>query len=260
MTSKNCGVLDLEKVQRIMVLGAHPDDEIIGPGGTIRKLSEEGKKICVVTFTGGGTAANSLGEIEQMIAKRKGEMAESDKILGITSRELLQIPSQQVYGAFYGSQKIYDADATHKEITLHHKLIKLIRRYRPDIIFTHAPDNHRDHCAIAEITPQSVFQASESILEHLGSPWNVPVVLHYCVERELPPTHPSNVVIKIGEDNLSSKTKAMSAQLSQERGDYLQHFKEMIQGRAGLWGAKCFGAESYAEPFHLSDKIPIRIG
>jgi len=250
---------DLDCIERAMVFGAHPDDEIIGPGGTIHMLSSRGKEIYVVTFTSGGTAANSLEEMEDMIARRKREMEETDKILGVTARELLQIPSQQVYAAVYGGLNVYDADAPNNEMTLHHKLIKLIRKYRPDLVFTHSSDNHRDHCGIADITPQSVFQASKSILGHLGEPWDVPLLLYYPVERELEGEYSPNLVVEIERGDLDAKIAAMETQISQTRGDYLQHFREIMHGRAQLWGAKLFGAGKYAEPFHLGYKTPIRI-
>ena len=97
---------NLDNIARVMVLGAHPDDEIIGSGGTIHMLSSQGREVDVVTFTDGGTAANSPEEIAEMIVQRKKEMDKTDRILGVTTRELLQIPSQKVYDAVYGRLRI----------------------------------------------------------------------------------------------------------------------------------------------------------
>lgn len=249
---------NLNDIERVMVLGAHPDDEIIGPGGTAHMLASQGRKVSVVTFTDGGTAANSPAEMGAMIAKRRTEMSATDNILGVTTRELIQIPSQQVYRAVYGDLKVYDANAPGNGLTLHHKLIQLIRQHKPDLIFTHSQDNHRDHCAIADITPQSVFQASESILAHLGTPWNVPLLLYYSVEGELLGNFSPNTIIEIRQEDLEAKMAAMRTQVSQTRGDYLAHFLEMMHGRAQLWGAK-LGAGRYAEPFYLSPRTPVRI-
>ena len=38
-------IFNFDKVERILVLGAHPDDEIIGPGGTIHRFSRKGKQV-----------------------------------------------------------------------------------------------------------------------------------------------------------------------------------------------------------------------
>ncbi|OIO64195.1 hypothetical protein COY28_04800 [Candidatus Woesearchaeota archaeon CG_4_10_14_0_2_um_filter_57_5] len=250
---------NLDGIERMMVFGAHPDDEIIGPGGSIHGHHERGGQVAVVTFTGGGTAAASPAAMDAMIEQRRREMKAADDILGVDTRYLLQVPSQQVYGAVMGSVPVYDRDAPGNQLTLHHKLIRLIREYQPDLIFTHSPDNHRDHCGIALITSQSVFQASEAILDHLGEPHNASLVLHYSVERELEGDYSSNLVLEIGQADLDAKMTAMETQVSQTRGDYLQHFKDMMQGRALLWGAKHFGAGRYAEPFHVSGNTPIRI-
>lgn len=254
-------VFNLDDVQNIMVFGAHPDDEIIGPGGVIHNLSTQGKQVYVVTFTDGGTASNSFEGIEAMVNARKKEMARTDKILGINKREFLQIPSQQVYAAVYGQLKVAGPKDISKDghMTLHHRLIHLIRKYQPQVLFTHSKDNHRDHCGIEQITPQSVFQASESILEQLGNPWNTPILLYYSVETGLQGSHVPNVIIEIEKSDLDAKLDAMATQISQTREDYLQHFKEMMTGRAALWGAELFGAGRYAEPFHLNDHTPIRI-
>ena len=241
-------LLDLENAKRVMVFAAHPDDEIIGPGGAIHKLAGEGKEICIISFTCGGTAAQSEAEAAAMVESRKREMESCDQLLGTTSREVLEYASQQLYGAAYLDNK------------LHQRLIGLIRKYRPDLLFSHSPDNHRDHDVIHAITSQSVFQASEHILvEQLGEPWSVPLVLYFGIEKELQGLFVPNVIIEIDGDDLQAKLDAMATQLSQTRGGYLEHFQEMMTGRAQLWGAKIFGAGRFAEAFHLADSIPIRM-
>ncbi len=232
---------NLSGIERIMVFGAHPDDEIIGPGGTMHHFYSSAKAVYVVTFTCGGTAANSPAEMEAMVARRKEEMKATDRILGVTKREVLGIPSQQVYNAVYGDNQ------------LHHELIRLIRLYKPEILFTHSPDNHRDHNAISQITGESAFQASESILTHLGEPCPVPAIFCYSVEQELPC---QNVVVEISRKDLDAKLEAMKTQVSQERKDYLQHFLDMIEARAVLWGSK-LGTGKYAEPFYIGRAAPM---
>ena len=254
-------MFNLSEIKRIMVFGAHPDDEIIGLGGTIHNLASQKKEINVVTFTDGGTAANSEQEIGLMIKTRKIEMEKTNKILGITNRELLQIPSQQVYATVYGNLKLTNQYkvSNEKEVSLHHTLIFLIRKYRPQILFTHSPDNHRDHCGISDVTPQAVFQASESILKHLGDPWQTPILLHYSIEKELEKNYTPNFIIEISKNNLLAKTKAMATQISQTREEYLKRYDEMLNSRAQLWGSKTFGAGKYAEPFHLNSSINLSL-
>jgi|SRR3989338_513941 len=247
-------------LQRVMIFGAHPDDEIIGPGGIIHKFASQGVETYAVIFTDGGTTANSIGEMPHMIQIRKDEMKESGEILGIKKRELLQIPCQHIFQAHHGGEMVYDLESDNHKLTLHQKLIKLIRAYKPDLIFTHSLDNHRDHCAIAEATPHAVFQSAEDLLGHLGKPWSTPLLLYYSVEQELMGDFSPNIILQIEEENLEAKLRAMKTQVSQTRTDgYLEHHIGMIKSRASLWGAKYFGHNAYAEPFHLRPSYPCRI-
>ena len=237
-------IFDFDKVKRILVLGAHPDDEIIGPGGTIHRFSRKGKKVYVITFTCGGTAADTPEKMKSMVEKRRREMESTNRIFGITKRTVLNYQSQEVYRAAYGTDK------------LHHQLIKLIREYKPELIFTHSRDNHRDHNAVYAITRESVFQASESILGYLGKPWPIAPIFYYGVEQEL--TEP-NLIIQINKEDLRAKIEALETQLSQTREEYLKHFKQMVTARSQLWGAKFFGADKFAEPFYVNYRSPILI-
>ncbi|PIW73839.1 MAG: hypothetical protein CO004_03840 [bacterium (Candidatus Ratteibacteria) CG_4_8_14_3_um_filter_41_36] len=179
-----------------------------------------------------------------MVEKRRREMKKTDQLFGVTKRTILNYQSQEVYRAAYGTDE------------LHHQLIKLIREYKPEIIFTHSRDNHRDHNAVYTITREAVFQASESILGYLGKPWPTAPIFYYGVEQEL--TEP-NIVIQISREDLEAKISALEAQLSQARKDYLKHFKQMIIARSQLWGAKFFGADKLAEPFYVNYRSPILI-
>ncbi|MBI5347178.1 MAG: PIG-L family deacetylase [Candidatus Aenigmarchaeota archaeon] len=234
-------MFDLDDVKSAMAFGAHPDDEILGPGGTLHRLSEKGAEVYVVTFTCGATATNAPGRDQELADKRVEEAKKTDHILGVSKRMILDIPGQEVYNAVTGSNK------------LHHDLIRLIRTYRPQVLFTHSADNHRDHAAINMISSQSAFQASESILGHLGEPCPSPLILYYGVELDVPEP---NIIIEIGPMDLDAKRDAMKAQLSQQRTDYLSRLLQNIDSRAKLYGAR-LGNGKLAEPFRIEYKSPL---
>lgn len=118
-------------VEKVLVLGAHGDDEIIGCGGTIANLVQQGAEVIVVTFTkrvsSGYAKVVSLATAENIADK---EMQAADDILGV-KREVLGYPVQGVQN----------------DIETFQRVTKLIRQYRPNVM-THRPnDHHRDHRA-----------------------------------------------------------------------------------------------------------------
>ncbi len=229
-------------LSRLMLVGAHPDDEIIGAGGLVHRAAREGGRVTVVTLTCGETAAASAAEARAMADRRREEMRAADAALGIAARQVLAIPSQQGYRAAYGDNQ------------LHHELIGLIREFRPQVLLAHRADRHRDHCAVAEAVPQAAFQAGEAILAALGEPWRTAMVLHYAVEQTL---DEPEAAVRISGEDLEAKVNALRTQASQARDGYLARLEQMVRGRAEFWGARCFGAGEYGEAFHLSRGHPL---
>src|SRR4051812_35283539 len=79
---------------RALVFGAHPDDEIIGCGGTLARLAAEGTHTVVVTFTDGATGYSKLEEANEIVEMRRAESEASAKILGIKELINLKFPTQ----------------------------------------------------------------------------------------------------------------------------------------------------------------------
>jgi LmbE family N-acetylglucosaminyl deacetylase len=220
---------------RVLVFAAHPDDEIIGCGATIARLSKAAKAVYVVTYTYGATAARSKEEQDKMKQKREKETAATDEILGIKERVISDKPSQGVT----------NDRGTYQET------IRLIRYYRPDLILTHSKDTHKDHNAIKGIVPGAAYQAAEEIMEkQLGKRWHTPNVwlfeiitgfdeYSFCVDIT---------------DTFDQKMTAMKAQVSQQRTDFLSSLMQRITGRALMRGADI--GVKYGEAFKKIDTYP----
>jgi len=221
--------------KRVLVFGAHVDDEIIGPGGTIAVLGNQGAQVTVVTFTGGDADTSyTRPELKGHIAHiRRDEASRIDEILGIRQRIFLGYPTQAVAN---------DAGA-------YQRCVRLIRQVRPDVIFTHwYEDKHRDHRAVAEITDEARWKAAENVLADFGEPWYTPELYFYEVTELFP--HPS-ILVDI-TSTLERKLAAMNAASSQL--DVLLGIRDYIQGLAMARG---YGrGTQYAEAFLRSSLLP----
>ena len=122
-------------MQEILVVCAHSDDQIIGPGGTIAKYSKEKKSIRTIIFSYGVLSHPHI-KSDVIADVRKKESIKADKVIGGKSVEFLGIPE----GKF-----LEEENAT----IINEKLTKAIKKYKPQKIFTHSPDDpHGDHRAV----------------------------------------------------------------------------------------------------------------
>jgi LmbE family N-acetylglucosaminyl deacetylase len=218
-------------IKRVMVFGAHGDDEIIGPGATLYGLSQKGIEIVVVTFTNRETAYARIEDKEKAILRAEKEMAAADEILGIKERVVLGLPNQGVVNDRNNFQSC----------------TKLIRKYRPEIIFTHVPhDNHRDHRAVAELIDEARSKAGENLSPDWGAPHTTDFVLYFEIFNMFTNPH---IIAPIENSWLEKKLEAMRSQASQ-----LEVFPRMeshIKGLALVRGAAI--GSHYGEAFRISD-------
>ena len=214
--------------QRVLVFGAHCDDEIIGPGGTIAKFAGRGAEVWVVTFTGGAQETGySRPELRDVIAQmRLQEAGRANAILGIKKRIFLGKPTQGVTN----DRETYQ------------ECVKIIREFKPTIIFTtYFKDKHRDHRAVSAATEEARWKAAENVLADFGKPWYTPKMFFYELLELF--TFPSHVIDIT--DTLDKKIAAMKSQTSQ-----LEVFPGALEYAEGL--AKVRGSAigvKYAEAF-----------
>ncbi|MDQ2713338.1 MAG: PIG-L family deacetylase [Chloroflexota bacterium] len=145
-----------------MVIGAHPDDADFGAAGTSALWAKQGKKVVWVIMTDGteGTEVPSMVDTELMLT-REQEQRMACETLGVQAVEFL---------------RFHDGHLTNSE-EARKAIVRLIRKYRPRVVFTHdpsqhifAPDpdnkpdetaylNHPDHRATGNIVLDAIFPA-----------------------------------------------------------------------------------------------------
>ena len=121
--------------QKILVIGAHPDDETLGVGGTVVKHIANGAtaELCVVT-----AGYEPLITREEMDARRK-EALDASAILGFSNTHFLELPAVKL--------------DTLPKIQLNDSLKKVIDSFKPDTVYTTGDtDMNMDHRYVHEAT------------------------------------------------------------------------------------------------------------
>ena len=115
--------------QRVMVIGAHPDDADIICGGTAAKLVAKGARVRFVSVTTGNIGHHKLSR-EETAAVRRQETLNAAKVLGLDGYD--------IYG-FSDAGVPYD-------IPTRELIARKIQEFEPDIVITHRDcDYHVDH-------------------------------------------------------------------------------------------------------------------
>lgn len=140
----------------LLVIAPHPDDPEFGMGGTVARLTGEGKKVVYVICTNGdkGTSDRSIKPAELALEREK-EQRDAAGVLGVSEVVFLGYPDQG----------IEDTPEFRKQ------LVKLIRTYKPDIVASTDPYRkymwHRDHRITGQVVADAVFPFAR---DHLAYP------------------------------------------------------------------------------------------
>ena len=138
---------------KLLVIAAHPDDDILGCGGTLSKYKNKYK--IKVIFIGEGTSCRyenfekNKAEIRAEIRKRENNSKNALKSLGINLYSFYDLPCGRL-----NSLPIIEIN----------KIVeKNIKLFKPNIIFTHSEkDCNNDHRVIF----RSVSMATRPTLKH----------------------------------------------------------------------------------------------
>jgi len=161
----------------ILAFGAHPDDIELGCGATIAKEVSLGKKVGIVDLTQGELGTRGSAELRMIEANNAG------KILGVSVRENLGFAD-----GFFTNDKKHQLE-----------IIKMIRKYRPDIVLCNAiDDRHIDHGKGSKLVSDACFLSGlmkiETELEgKQQEKWRPKHVYHYIQWKNIEPDFVINV-------------------------------------------------------------------
>lgn len=146
------------KKETIFIFGAHPDDFVLGVGGTLAKYKKENKKVLNFVFSYGEKSHPWLKvKVAQKI--RWEEALQASQLLGCKT--------------FFFDLKEFNFPQAYQEKDLEKTLLKLLHKHCPSKIFTHSPDDpHPDHQALHKITLELWEKSPLKPEVYIYSIWN----------------------------------------------------------------------------------------
>lgn len=225
--------------KKILVVAAHPDDEVLGCGGTIARLTKKGAEVNIAILGEGVTSRykdREEADFEEM-EELYDSSREAAKILGAKSVTLLKLPDNR-----FDSLPLLDVVKVVED---------LIHKFKPDTIFTHGSgDLNIDH----RVTFEAVLTASRPVNEHKVSAL-------YCFKAlsstewsfdQLGDGFRPNVFVDIKE-TLELKKKALQAYKNEIRSFPHPRSLEILRADTEKSGS-CAGLEA-CEEFQLIREI-----
>jgi LmbE family N-acetylglucosaminyl deacetylase len=228
--------------KKVMVVVAHPDDEILGLGAFLNQLNEEYNVLSHVVILGEGiTSRSDTRNVEQWeaeLAIHKANISRAQSLIKYTTLSIHDFPDNR-----FDTVALLD-------------IIKVVEKekqaFSPDIIFTH-------HGGDVNIDHQRTFEAVITACRPLK---NEVVKTIICFETfsgtewraSNDPRHfIPNLFFSVNDQNLAAKIQAMESYEFEKREFPHPRSPEAIQNRAKMWGVTC-GVE-YAEAFYLVRSI-----
>ncbi|HKY82064.1 MAG TPA: PIG-L deacetylase family protein [Sphingobium sp.] len=223
----------IDTIRRAMVIAPHPDDEVLGCGGTIARLAALGRHVEVVIATQGKPPRFDAGQVERVQAEARRAHA----VLGVARTHMLDFPAAAL-------DSVPRAD-------LNDAIARLVAESRPDALFVpFVGDLHFDHGLI--------FEAAMVAARPVGSHYPARILAYETVSETnwaapyLAPAFQPNLFVDIS-DHLDRKIEAFGCFESQVRRFPNERSIETLRALAQVRGS-CVGRRA-AEAFVLIREV-----
>lgn len=229
-------------VKKVLCIEPHPDDCVIGIGGTIKKLVESGIEVVYVCMTDGSMGTLEFIDPHELALIRKKEEEQSASILGV--KKILWLN-------YSDTQLPYTAE-------VRNTLVRIIRAEKPDIVLAPDPwlpyESHPDHRITGFLAIESVSFAGlpnfskSDIIVGLEAYQVSGVGFYY--------THRPNYFVDI-TDVMDLKLKAIRTHKSQFTDNIWEQWEPFLRTTALYYGEKA--GVKYAEGLRFVPGIFLHI-
>jgi LmbE family N-acetylglucosaminyl deacetylase len=218
---------------RVLVIAAHPDDEVLGCGGTAARLVQEGHELHFAVMGEGMTSRHSRREdadAERLSLLHRRAHAAAKKV-GAKSLALHQLPDNRL-----------DTVPLLEVV----KLVEdLLEKLKPDVIYTHhGGDLNVDHGVIHRAVLTATRPVAGQTVRDVYA-FEVPSSTEWAFQR-LEPVFRPNVFVDVSR-TLEIKIAAMACYKTEIREFPHPRSPEALRAIAARWGtvAGCAAAEAF---------------
>jgi len=207
----------------ILVIAAHPDDEVLGCGGAIARHAAEGAAVSILILANGLSSRADYDPVRDApLMKLHHERAErAGKLLGAREVVLAGFPDQKM--------------DTVPLLDITHRIEREIARVEPEVVFTHhGGDLNLDHVIAFRATMTATRPMAGRPVKRLYS-YEVGSSTEWAFQQFAPPFHPTTF-IDIAP-HLETKIAAMQVYESEARAFPHPRSPEALRAQAQFRGA-----------------------
>lgn len=225
--------------QRVLAVFAHPDDEVLGCGGAMARLSAQAEVSVVILGEGITSRADARADADTAeLARLADDARAANGVLGVQSVEVVGLPDNR-----------FDTEALLDVV----KVVEArIDNFRPELVFTHHPgDLNVDHLVTfrAVVTATRPTSAEHPVTDVLTC--EIASSTEWAFGQFEPVFRPS-VFLDV-TDTIDRKIEAMETYASEARPAPHPRSPEKLRALAA-WRGAAIGTE-YAEAFEVVRSI-----
>ena len=211
------------KYKNVLVIAAHPDDEVLGVGGTIARLAGEGAHVTILILAEGITSRAELTEKDKksQLKVLREQARKVGKFLGAKDVRFLGFPDNRL--------------DTVPLLDVVHTIEAVIKEVKPEVVYTqHGGDLNIDHAVTFRATMTATRPMRGSCVKCVYA-YAVGSSTEWSFQKFSPVFRPASFM-DISK-TLTKKIRAMQMYESEARAFPHPRSPEAIEAQAKVWGS-----------------------